>query len=419
MNVLGIVSEYNPFHNGHFYHLNESKRLTDSDFVVCVMSGNFVQRGEPAIINKWSRAKAAISNGIDLVIELPFVYSISSAEYFAYTSVKLLDSLGVINTLSFGSESGNIENLQKIAKVLCNEPEDYKMIFKNHIGKGISFPQARSDSLIEYFSGFEIDIENIHELISNSNNILAIEYLKALKKLNSYIVPFTLKRLSNDYNNIEFTGSFSSATAIRNSLILSCNELFDDKIEQSMPSSSLSILKEEFDTGRGPVSINSFDNLIISALRRMSLSDIKQLPNVSEGLENRIAEASMSSGSLDELINHVCTKRYTRTRIQRIMMSILGGLTKEDNELFLSNDCPNYIKVLGFSKKGRNLLTLINTKSNLPLITNYSDLINFENDAAKRMLQIEAFSTNQYVLGYQNSKFKNSGQEFTQKIIKI
>ncbi|MFA6309614.1 MAG: nucleotidyltransferase [Clostridia bacterium] len=419
MKVLGLITEYNPFHNGHLYHLEESKRITGADYTVCVMSGNFVQRGEPAIINKWARARAALINGADLVIELPFVFAASSAESFAYASVMLLDSLGIVDTICFGSESGNLESLKEIAEILVREPEVYKSLLKKFMACGLNFPQARELALNEYLKSIAYDVTDFKEIIGNSNNILAIEYLKALVKLNSSITPRTLKRISNAYSDSDLSGIISSATAIRNEIFSSANALNSMALKQSVPPDSLSVLKDEFKNGRGPVSLESFDNIILSALRRMSYAEIKEVPNVTEGLENRIMKAAETSGTLNNLIDSVCTKRYTKTRIQRILINVLGGVTKNDHKIFLKSNGPKYIRILGFTNKGQDLLNAMKKSAKLPVIMKTSDYVKSDNPHIKRMLQIEAFSTDQYVLGYQNPEFRTSGQEFTQKIVKI
>lgn len=188
--VLGIIAEYNPFHNGHVFQLLESKNITGSAYTICVMSGNFTQRGTPAICDKWMRTQMALENGIDLVIELPTIYCTSSAEYFAYGGVKILESLGIVDFLSFGSELGRIDVLEEIANVLCNEPREYVSLLKHELSVGTSYPKAREKALLLYLN----DIRRYANVLSEPNNILGIEYIKALKKLKSPIAPITIKR---------------------------------------------------------------------------------------------------------------------------------------------------------------------------------------------------------------------------------
>ena len=210
MNITGIITEYNPFHNGHKFHLEESKKQTKSDGTICIMSGNFVQRGGPAIIDKWKRTELALNNGVDLIIELPTFYAVSSAEFFAKGAVSILNSLNIVNNLFFGSEIGDAKALSEIAKVLVSEDERFQNILKENLSLGLTFAKAREKSLIEYLNSSEIN-----NIITSSNNILGIEYIKAILKLNSSINPVALKREGSNYNDKSLSQTFSSATSIR------------------------------------------------------------------------------------------------------------------------------------------------------------------------------------------------------------
>jgi len=417
MKVLGIITEYNPMHKGHVYHLNESKRITGSDYVVCVMSGNFIQRGEPAIINKWARAKCALLSGVDLVIELPLVFAMSSAEYFAFGAVKLLDSLNVVDCISFGSESGELKDIETISEILVNEPSEFKEILKSCITAGYSFPSAREKALKKYIT--EVLRKDIPDsIVSTPNNILGIEYMKALKKLNSTIRPYTIKRLNNQYNTPHLTGEISSATAIRN-YIFSGKNLYTTEVKNSLPETSYKILIDEYESGRAPLSSANFDLIMLSNLRRMKLSDIAKLPYVVEGLEYKIKECAENCGTIQELISSIKSRRYTATRIQRILYHSLTGLTSQELNTFMENGGPQYIRVLGFNDKGRNLLSAIREKCTLPLVTKTADLKKSNNILAARMLEIEATATDTYVLGYANSLWRKAGQEYTQNVIRV
>jgi predicted nucleotidyltransferase len=417
MKVLGIIAEYNPFHNGHLYHLEQSRKLTSSDYTVCVMSSNFIQRGEPAVVNKWARTQMALSCGIDLVLELPVVYSMSSAEFFAYGAVKILDSLGLVDNICFGTESGCLEQLDSIANILQKEPNTYRELLKENLSRGISFPAAREQALTGYFSqagGFEGDIGCI---MGSSNSILAIEYLKALKRLGSQIKPCTIARTSNAYNSKHLTGSISSATSIRKHIQSEYENM--ETLKEVIPEASYSILKKEFEAGRGPVYPSSFEGLVLSAIRKISKEELSALPYISEGLENRIKEAADNSGSFEELVENSSTRRYTITRIQRILFSILTGMTASEFDSFNACGGPQYIRVLGFSQRGRRLLSRMKETAALPVIVKTADYKNSCNPLLRRMLEIEASATDMYVLGYQNPVFRKSGQEFTQNIIRI
>lgn len=209
--VLGIIAEYNPFHNGHLYHILKSKEITNDDYVVAVIGGNFTQRGEASLIDKWTKAEMAIANGVDLVVELPCLYSISSAENFADGAIKILNSLKIIDHLSFGAETNQINKLNIIANLLFNEPKEFKKLLSNELNTGISFPKAREKAICKYLND-----NSYLSILHEPNNILAIEYLKALKKYKSKIEPILIKRKNAGYLNSDYTGTISSATAIRN-----------------------------------------------------------------------------------------------------------------------------------------------------------------------------------------------------------
>jgi predicted nucleotidyltransferase len=415
MKVLGIVAEYNPFHNGHLYHLQASRAMSGADCVVAVMSGNFTQRGEPAIVDKWVRTEMALSNGIDLVIELPFAYAMASAEFFAYGAVKLLDSLGV-DMLCFGSESGDLEVISKAASILGDEPEDYQLALKASLSSGKSFPAARQEALSSYLTG-KFGEDNLSAALKSPNNILGIEYLKALGKLNSRIEPITLERSGSHYNSPSLSGKFSSATAIRRTICAEPWPAAKIKLEASLPEQTLLLLEREFGLGRGPVTSSDFSLLLLSALRKMTVQEIKALPYMETGLENRIKHAADSSGSYDELLDMICTRRYTSTRIQRILFSSLAGLTGGLFEDFNSNGGPSYIRVLGLNNTGRQLLSTIRNSSALPVITKASDFKNTEIPCIASMLQLETAASDQYVLAFRNADLRKSGSEFTRNVI--
>ena len=418
MKVLGLVVEYNPFHNGHLYHLEQSIQLSKADYVVCVMSGNFIQRGEPALVNKWARTKMALLSGVDLVVELPAVYAMSSAEYFAYGAVKILNSMGIVDDICFGSENGRIDELNLIADILINEPDQYKVLLKQQLNRGLSYPASREAALRQYLQDNSSLFDDLEALIGSSNNILGIEYLKALKRIGSNITPLTIKRIGNAYNTPHITGSISSATAIRKSINNRSDSLSLESLKMTLPDTSLKILKEEFENGRGPVTPCSFNDILLSSIRLMSRESISQLPYVSEGLENRIKSAAQSSVTLEELIENVSTRRYTKTRIQRSIFSILTGVTAGEAESFMKYGGPQYIRILGFNDKGKFLMSHINKKAMLPVVMRSAAFKNSCNPLLRRMLEIEAFSTDQYVLAYKNIEFRKGGQEYTHSVVR-
>lgn len=415
MRVLGLITEYNPFHNGHLYHLEKSREITGCDTVVCVMSGSFIQRGQPSLVNKWARTEMALTNGVDLVIELPVYYSAASAEFFAYGSIKLLDSLGFVKNVCFGSECGDTGILDLIAKTLLNEPEFFKERLALYLNAGHSFPTCRSLALQDYFAqNNKNDSAFIKAVINQPNNILGIEYMKALRKLNSRIKPRTIKRYKADYNSYVHYGSIASATAIRK--MLKNGEL--DIIKSVVPSSTFDILRRELDEGRGPVFLDSFESILFSTIRKMSTNELKRITDVGEGMENRIKKAGLENGKLSEFLSAVKTKRYTLTRLQRIMINILLGLSNELFDKFNSNGGPQYIRVLGFSEKGKELLSMMKNSA-LPAVVSPSDFLQTCTPLQREMLNADILASDIYWLGYPAPSQRSGGQDYYKRVITI
>lgn len=395
--VLGIVAEYNPLHNGHVYHIQESKRLTDSDLTICVMSGNFTQRGETAIIDKWSRTKMALKAGADLVIELPLLYSISSAENFAYGSMHILDKLGIIDVVSFGSEVGDVEILDAFADILYREPKEYVSLLNHELAKGVSYPKAQERAVLMYLN----DIRKYANVLSNPNNILGIEYLKALKRLKSPIMPITIKREGDAYDSTKILSDFPSSRAIRKSI--QKPQLY----RNCMPDYAFEILNDQMKHGKIVPDITCFEKEIMYRLRTMSTEEIANLPDVSEGLENSIKSASNACNNLLDLISFVKSKRYTRTRIQRILLYALLGITKQDMQN--SYKVSPYIRVLGVNENGKKILSILSTNPKLNIITSPKQFLDQRggNRILKSLLLKDIQATNIYTLGYEYDSTSN------------
>ena len=435
-NVLGIIAEYNPFHNGHLYHLTESKRKCNAKYVVAIISGNFTQRGDASIVNKFEKAKMAIENGIDMAIELPTLYSISSAENFANGAIKILNELNFVTHISFGSESGDINQLNNIASILTDEPEEFSKLLKEELRKGSSFPVARQNA-IEKFLNFtnkntnnnnnnnndnsnnDTNDDKFNKLLKSPNNILAIEYLKALKKTKSNITPITIERKNVDYYSENIVENFASSTKIRNEIsenlnmhtnIMDINNMsinnmdinnmdmnnmdanMDMFLNSCMPKKSYDIIKENIEKGNCIQGLKCFEDMIFYKLRGMQINEIKELPDVCEGLENVIKKASNETNSLEDLINKCKSKRYTRTRIQRILIYALLGITRQDMEM--SENVNPYIRVLAVNKNGRELLSIINktivNKANINTNTDINNInINKPNDNTDNNINIK------------------------------
>lgn len=405
--VLGIIAEYNPFHNGHLHHLVNSKQITGSNYTIAVISGNFTQRGSTSLIDKWSKAEMALYNGIDLVIELPVLYSISSAENFAEGSIKILDSLKIVDYISFGAEVQDIAILSKFADVLYNEPKEYKNILSHELNKGVSYPKARENALMLYLN----DIRRFANVLSSPNNILGIEYLKALKKIKSSIKPISIQRFGNQYNDTDITGNIASSTAIRN--IIKNNGF--DVLRKVLPTSSYSILVNNIKNGHIVPDLTAFEREIIYNLRKMSIEEIRELPDVSEGLEFAIKNATNSCNSIIEFLNIIKSKRYTSTRLQRILLYSLLGITKKD--MAMSRKISPYIRVLGFNERGKYLLSEISRANpKLEIITSVKKFIDSStNKNLKNMLNKDIWATNVYTLGYEYDSWSNL--DYTHKLV--
>lgn len=406
-NVVGIIAEYNPFHNGHAYHLEKAKELAKADYVIAVISGNFVQRGNVSLINKWDKANMALAEGADLVIELPTVYSISSAENFAYGAIKILNSLNIVDYVAFGTELDDINILDKCADILYREPQKFVNLLNHELSKGLSFPKARENALLMYLN----DIRTYSNVLSSPNNILAIEYLKALKKLRSHITPISIKRKNAGYNDLEITNNFASATAIRKKII-------DNKpagLSKLMPTNSYRVLYNSIQKGHFVKDIKSFEKEILYVLRKMSIKEISNLPDVSEGLEHAIKNAANSCNTIEEFMNIIKTKRYTNTRIQRILLYALLGITKDDMKN--STKIQPYIRVLGMNKKGKDLISVIShSNPNLNIITSVKKYLDSNpNKPLQNMLNIDINATNTYTLGYEKDSWSNL--DFTHNMI--
>lgn len=408
-NVLGIVAEYNPFHNGHLHHLIESQKLTNYDYTIAVMSGSFTQRGDVSIIDKWSRAQMAIENGVDLVIELPTIYAISSAENFASGAIKILDSLGIVDYLSFGSECNDISILSDVTDVLTNEPSEYKSLLAHELSRGVSFPKARERALMMYLN----DIRRFNNVLSSPNNILGIEYLKALSNQSSKIQPITIKREGSAYNDdsIPVDSNFASATSIRNI----CQSHDINILQNFMPESSFNILQDCLENGHLVKNISEFDKLIIFTLRQMSTDEISNLPDVSEGLEFAIKSAVNQCNTTAELLSIINTKRYTQTRLKRIFLYALLGITKKDMQI--SKTIKPYIRILGFNNKGRELISEISKQNRkLTIISSVKKFMDSNsNKNLKLMLEKDIWATNVFTLAYEYDSIGNL--DYTHKLI--
>lgn len=355
MKIAGIVAEYNPFHNGHRFQI-EQTRCSGATHIVAVMSGSFVQRGDIAICSKWERAKACVLNGVDLVIELPVAYSLSTANIFAFASIYLLNQLN-INSLSFGSECGNIDLLIETAKII--ETVDNSQEIKNILSEGVSFPVARQKAINELYG------EKFSKVIGSPNNVLGIEYIRAINKINPQISPITIEREQVEHDSSTTITGFASASKIRELLIGGLTE----NSREFMPQSVYDIIIKKIQENKAPISSKNIEQAMLYKLRKMTVEDFLKLPDVCEGLENRLYKSAQKATSIDEFFHLVKTKRYTLSRIRRIAYCALIGITKEIWKIE-----PQYIRVLGSNEKGMEIIKQAKKTATIPIGTKFADL---------------------------------------------
>lgn len=378
MKAVGLVTEYNPFHNGHLYHLNKAMELTGADISVAVMSGDFVQRGEPAVLDKYTRTSMALNSGVNLVVELPVNYAVSSAESFAAGALKVLDYVKA-DSIAFGSESGDIERLSKLAHILCdNEDTLYKEISK-YTANGISYAAARQ-KVVE-----KLTDKDTAAMLTSSNNILAVEYLKAIIKNNYAIKPYTVQRQGDSYNDTDIRSEYASATALRENLKV-------DNISEYIPVKAGLILSSNTnyiypDDITEALFTRLLDILFASNYdKNVFIENVMQYPDVSKEIAGRLYKSAMDmitrtvpqrseskdnwAFSFGSLCEHIKTKEVPLSRIKRALVRITLGLDKKRMEKYANEP---YIRVLGFDKKGQEYLSYIRKTVEVPLITKTAD----------------------------------------------
>ncbi len=387
MRVVGIAAEYNPLHNGHIYHLEKAKELANADFTVVAMSGNFVQRGEPACADKYTRAEWALRAGVDLVVEIPQCLAAASAERFAEGAVKVIASTGIVTDLAFGVETDDIDALYRITDILYREPPSFRTNLAFHLKQGKSYPRAQFDAL----SDLDLPQRSI-DLLTQPNNILAVEYLKAIRRYAPHIRPVPVRRTGSSYGDTELTGSLSSATAIRQALLAG-----NEEVMSALPLfvSGAARFDSQF-----PATIDAFGPLILYRLRSMPIDEIAELPDVSEGFEQVIARAVRTSPDIGTFLEAIKTKRYTMARCKRMAVSALLHIQKDLAVRMLSDPENLYLRILGFLNGSRGLLSAIASEGSAPVILRNADIGNCS-DTARDSLAIDAFSTDlfAYALG--------------------
>ena len=393
MITTGIICEYNPFHLGHASHIEKTRQaLGGETAIVCVMSGNYVQRGDFAVFNKHARAKMAVLSGADLVVELPVPYVLLSAEGFARAGVYILDKLGICDYISFGSESGNIGVLRDAASAIASE--EAQRVTKEGLNSGMSYASARQKAADAVF-GTRAGV------FKSPNNLLGIEYIKAIDACGSSMHPLTVRRIGGEHDGD--TGY--SASVLRKALV------YGSVPTELMPGAAAAVCMEELVSGRGPVSMKNCEMAILSRLR--AINDFSTLQGVSEGLERRFKRYATVETSLDVILEKAKTKRYAMSRLRRMLVCAILGIRTEDTQ-----KPPPYIRVLAMNGKGKKLLGSARKKTELPIITKPASVHRLSERAAN-VFRLEAASTDLYVLAYPDEGQRRGEQEWRQSPIVV
>lgn len=405
LKTLGIITEYNPFHKGHAYMIAQAKQKAGADRVVVVMSGSFVQRGEPAIFDKWTRTEAALRNGVDLVLELPVLFAASNAETFARAAVRILEESGIVDVLCFGSESGDLHAMQEAARLMENETEEFQHLLKEQLDEGLSYPAARAKALetVSHISS---------EILSRPNHILGLEYLKALERYHCTMQPMTIKR-EGDYNSPSLTDGFASAAAIRKALA----ENRSTEAMTQLPENTHDIYNKALSLGTAPVFWDTLAPALHYKLRTTSAEELEEIAEVVEGLENRILHSIDSCYDLKDILDFIKTKRYTRTKIQRILLHILLDIKEKEVAYFLNLPKMPYIRVLGFQKENSGILADLTENAKCPVLTNLKKAPTLLNEDGLALLALEKTATDLHALAYPNPIYRAPNQDFTKPLV--
>lgn len=383
--ITGIIAEYNPFHNGHAYQIEQARLLTGCDFLVVVMSGDYVQRGAPAVFDKYTRARMALACGADLVLELPVACSCASAEFFASGAVSLLDGLGCVDFLCFGSESGNLQSLMEPARILAKESPVFQEALRRGLSLGLSFPAARKEAFRACASNPDI--------LDLPNNILGIEYLKALLQRESIIKPVTIKRKGQGYHDTLLDSGFASASGIRRFLKQEEAPLSAlPALKESLPDPVMEVLKDTL-AHTLPVWEEDFSMLLRYELLRQSASDLTRYADISPDLGRRLKNCADKFSSFSEFVALVKTKDVTYTRITRALFHILLNLTGEDTR---NSVAMPYARILGFRKDHSRILGLLKENSRIPIIPKAADYKTYLTPDLQPLFEKDLFAANLY-----------------------
>lgn len=388
MKTVGIIAEYNPFHNGHAYHIQKAKEITGADYCVVVMSGNFVQRGAPALMDKFLRCECALKSGADLVLELPVYYAVSSAEHFARGAVTLLDRLGVVDSMCFGSECGDIRLLTEFAKELLDESTAFKGTLGRELRTGHTYPQARNSALIASAPRLTAYID----VLANPNNILGIEYCKALLTTDSKIRPYTIKRAGASYHDSCLDSSFSSALSIRESFRQNGNLA---ELSKQVPAVSLSVAERAF-MKSFPIFSDDFSLLMQYSLLSAEAEGFTEYPDIDKELSDRIVNLLPKYQDFRSFCDLLKSKNRTYTRISRSLLHVLLGIRREELFRCIEEGPAFYARMLGFRESASPLLSTIKKEGKIPLLSKLSDAENQLAPTGLSMLKKDVYASHVY-----------------------
>lgn len=395
MKTIGIVCELNPLHSGHKYLLDMARQKFSADYVVLVMSGDYTQRGVPSIVSKEVRTKMALMAGADAVFELPVQYATASAEYFASGAISLLNSLGCVDHILFGTENGDIEEIQKIASILNDEPDEYKKELQKGLKRGLNFASARDAALKKL-----ITIGNSTTLIG-SNNILGIEYCRALMESKSNITPLTIQREGADYNSDELTGTYASASAIRKLLETTYpDDTYRSILKDYIPEDILTLLLSQKAYNR----LDNYSDYLHYKLLSERSEGFTSYADIHRDLSDKIIKFLPKYTTISEFTDLLKSKDLTYTRIQRSLLHILLGIKQDTLDTLKQDNYPVYLRLLGFRKESSPLLAVIRESSSTPVISRMSDAFKIEDEQQKRLLDQDVLASDIYHLIIPDSK---------------
>ncbi len=427
MNVTGIIAEYNPFHSGHAYHLNQARELTDADYLIVVMSGDFVQRGEPAIADKYLRAQMALENGADLVLELPALYSTAGGEDFAGGAVAMLDRLGVVDYLCFGSESGILSSLRTVAEHLDHLSPKTEHLIRSYLKEGFSYPSAVATAL----RSSRESAPECADILSSPNNLLGIEYCRALKRFSSPIQPVTIKRLGGYHDSFHETTDnvstdvelkslhpFASASALRSCFAEHPVSDALKKISTVVPDSALRLLSEA-DGASFPMTADDFSDALFLRLLEHSSESLSKMLDISKDLADRLLNALPEARSFSQLAETVKCKSYTRLRINRALTHLLLGITDRLMCDAKSSGYVHYGRVLGLRKSARPLLKELSDRATIPLIYQPAHASESQSTEGKQLLSLDTFAAELYRMTAQRKFGSLIPEEYRRRLITL